>query len=610
MEGRTIKDFLYVIKSLGKGYAGEVFKARLKRNTDYGLKNDEVAIKMYNDWVLAEPNQASRIDSELQISMKIDSENVVKSYDLIEFENKLFLVMEYLSGKTLSKWLEDKAPLSFNNIIQISKQILYGLKEMHNKDLIHRDLKPDNIMKTEDRIVIMDLGVVKDFTASTSITGKKFLGTIKYAAPEYLFEEDYDQGIDLFSIGLIFYELIFNKTLIKTKYWTKNIVEHYFYQYSGPNSYIKLYTDFPERFQENEKKFLWILLNCLLENKKNRIRLEDILDALENKVWEKLNDWNIKGTQKVRYQDVDLILSNFIAIKDIENFIGEPVPLYNKSLDNKFSFRSSNGYIVSLFLGQRKLEALPESVGELTNLQNLYLVGNRIRELPESFSNLKSLNFLNIVGIPLEIFPENFKNLSNLQTLSFDADTLKSFPSVIVELVSLRDLYIWDWGKVTALPDSFIKLRNLEKLTIFTEELELPENFGNLKSLKILYLTGTIKKEIPKSFWELENLVELNLSSIKNLTNLPEEIKHLRKLEVLKLNGCPLESIPNEISALKNLKIIEFHDTKITELPEGVLELQNLQEVYAPFEFIITSKIIKKLKERGVKIETFRLPSL
>ena len=615
MEGRTIKNLLYIIKNLGEGHTGDVFKARLTKDTDYGLKNGEIAIKRYKDWIVSESNQASRIDSELQTSIKINSENVVKSYELIEFENCLFLVMEYLSGQTLSKWLENEKRLPFDKIIQICMQILSGLKEIHKADLIHRDLKPDNLMMTKDRIVIMDLGVVKDFTASTSITCNKFLGTIKYAAPEYLFEEDYDQSIDLFSFGLILYELVFDEPLMKTTFWTKNIVEHYFYQFSGPDDYIRFFDKFPDRFQENEKKFLWILLNCLLENKSNRIGLKDILDSIENERWKNVNNWNIKNTNKVRYQRVELILSNFIAIKEIENLIGKPIPLYSEYSESnengfRFNFQSHNGYVVSLALSGGKLEILPESFGELTKLQNLSFAGNRIRKLPESFSNLESLSFLNMLGNRLEDLSEDFKNLSNLQTLSTDVHYQKTFPSVIVELPSLKDLYIFDYKKTTILPDSFIKLRSLEKLVIQAEELELPDNFGKLKSLKTLSISGIIKNEkIPNSFWELDNLEELDLSSIKNLTTLPEEIKSLRHLETLKVNNCPLESIPKEIGALKNLKLFEFHDTKITELPKELLQLKHLKNIYAPFQSGILSEIAKKLEERGVKVEVFRISS-
>jgi len=215
--------------------------------------------------------------------------------------------MEYLRGKTLSKYLEEVKELSLNRIIEISIQILKGLEDIHKNKLIHRDLKPDNVMITDERIVIMDLGVIKDFNASTSITGSKFLGTIKYAAPEYLFDEEHDQSVDLFSFGMILYELIFDESLITTKYWTMNIVEHYFYKFSGPSEYIKHYTEFPDRFKENEKIFLWILLNCSLENKKYRIGLKSIINAFEKRIWDDLPNWEINESQMIRYQKRGLI---------------------------------------------------------------------------------------------------------------------------------------------------------------------------------------------------------------------------------------------------------------------------------------------------------------
>ena len=101
MEGREINNELLVIKKKGKGHAGEVYKARLQIDTNYGSKGEEVAVKRYNAWVLEEPDQASRIDAELQASIRINSENVVKSHKLLEWDGNLILVMEYLHVKLL-----------------------------------------------------------------------------------------------------------------------------------------------------------------------------------------------------------------------------------------------------------------------------------------------------------------------------------------------------------------------------------------------------------------------------------------------------------------------------------------------------------------------------
>jgi len=606
LEGRVINNKFLVREKLGAGKAGDVYKAKLQIDTDYGSKGNDFAIKVYNSWVLSRPYQIVRINRELKSSIKINSEYVVKSYELIRWEDGLVLIMEYLKGETLSKYLEENKKLSFGKIIEIFSQILKGLEKIHKNGLIHRDMKPDNIMLVNDHVIIMDLGVLKDLNSSLSITETQFLGTIKYAAPEYLFDENYDKNIDLCSLGLILYELIFDESLNKTNSWAIQVVEHYLYKESGPSEFIKHYTEFPDRFNQNEKIFLWILLNSLLENKNYRIGIKSIINALEEKIWDNLINWEISESQIIRYQKKTLRLSNYIAIKDIEKLLGKPIPLYKDEEGNSLSFTSSNGYIISLNLRNGRLKTLPESIGYLKGLKSLYLVGNDIIHLPPSFSELESLTFLNLLTNRSISLPKDFNKLSNLEILSLDLFHGNQFPSVISELASLSDLYIWGHKTEILIPNSFKNLHKLEKLTLMCDSLILPTNFGQLKSLKTLFISTDKTSKIPLTLWELENLVELNFK-VEGFTSIPPEIKNLNRIEILNLNGNPLlNAIPSEIEYLENLRILEFHDTDITELPIEILKLNKLEEIYGTFEFVYRSETAKKLEEKGVNVISYR----
>lgn len=601
-----IKNKFLVLEKIGAGKAGDVYKARLQVDTDYGSNGKEIALKIYNSWVLSRPHQVARIDRELQSSIKINSEYIVKSYELLKWQDGLILVMEYLRGKTLSKYLEENKKLLFGRILEIISQILKGLEDVHENGLIHRDLKPDNVMLMDKHIVIMDLGVIKDLNASLSITGDQFLGTIKYAAPEYLFDEGYDNSVDLCSLGLILYELIFDESLNKTDSWALHVVEHYLYKLSGPSEYIKHYTEFPDRFKQNEKIFLWILLNCLLENSNYRIGLKSIINALEERKWDDLINWEIIESQIIRYQKSSLRLSNYIAIKDIENLLNKPIPLYKNELEIEPWFTSSDGYIIDLNLIDGRLKTLPESIGYLKELKALNLVGNDIEFLPSSFLNLKSLTYLNLVTNTSISLPENFNKLSNLEDLKLNLFYNNQFPSVIAELTSLRKLYIWGHKTEIVIPNSFANLHKLEELTLLCDSLILSEDFGQLKSLKTLYISAKETSKIPLSLWQLESLVELNFK-VENFTTIPSEIKNLKRIEILKLNeNSMLNTIPSEIEYLENLRILEFHNTDIKELPIEILNLNKLEEIYGTSEFVYKSEIAQKLKEKGVNVVSFR----
>jgi len=172
-----------ILNELGSGKVGVVYRAKLLHDTSWGKKNENVALKKYKSWVLEEPRQVDRIHQELSTGQNLKSDQIVKTYDIVEDQDALFLVMEYLEGETLEVWIENNPNPSFEVIKNYSIEILKGLKEIHKNKLIHRDIKPANIMVTNRGLIIMDLGVIKDKNATTSLTGDKFLGTIKYSAP-------------------------------------------------------------------------------------------------------------------------------------------------------------------------------------------------------------------------------------------------------------------------------------------------------------------------------------------------------------------------------------------------------------------------------------------
>ena len=214
------------LRLLGEGAAAQVFEAAVVEECPYARVGDLVAIKSYKPWVLAQTGQALHVERELVASTKVDSEHIVKSYEVVKDESGMFLVMELLRGTTLSEWMRDNPLPTFASISRITRELAEAIFALHDKGLIHRDVKPDNVMITSRGAVLMDLGVVKDQTAATTMTHRRFLGTIRYAAPEYLFGEPYDQGIDVYSLDAILHELVFRKLVIDPElYWSRQILK-------------------------------------------------------------------------------------------------------------------------------------------------------------------------------------------------------------------------------------------------------------------------------------------------------------------------------------------------------------------------------------------------
>ena len=289
MEGKLLAEKFLINRKLGEGAAGEVYEAILVKDTDYGKENQKFAIKIYRPWVVDKKDQAIRITRELKYGKNISSDHVVKSFEVNSENDNLFLVMELLKGITLTEWLKGNKQRNFPIIKKIMLEISEGINAIHNNNLIHRDIKPDNIMITDRGAVIMDLGVIKDLRSSYTITGNIFLGTIKYAAPEYLAGKNYNKSIDVYSFGVLLYEIITGKSFIDDKlYWTEQIEEIIKLLRNNNNAYFWYFdNDIYRKFTINIIKFSEVLLRHTISPPKYRFNVKRIQKALKENIWEK-----------------------------------------------------------------------------------------------------------------------------------------------------------------------------------------------------------------------------------------------------------------------------------------------------------------------------------
>ncbi len=145
--------------------------------------------------------------------------NIVTIYDVGEFENETYIAMEYVEGRTLRELIKSEE-LTTEHIIDIAIQISEGLNEAHSKGIIHRDIKPENILiDGKGRVKIVDFGLARIKNVSRDITKQgSTLGTIKYMSPEQVRNEKVDQRSDIWSLGVILYEMITGRYPFKGEY--------------------------------------------------------------------------------------------------------------------------------------------------------------------------------------------------------------------------------------------------------------------------------------------------------------------------------------------------------------------------------------------------------
>ncbi|MEW6511254.1 MAG: protein kinase [Bacteroidota bacterium] len=194
-----------IIEELGRGGMGVVYKAY------DALMEREVAIKVISDGVLALPEIKSRFYREARTAGKLSHENITVIYDVSEDEGRPYIVMEYLAGADLGAILDRSEPLPLQQKLEYAIQICRGLAFSHSRGIIHRDIKPGNIRITGDgKVKIMDFGIAKPESSNLTRTGA-LIGTPFYMSPEQIQGKKVDTRSDIFSFGVLFFELLTGK---------------------------------------------------------------------------------------------------------------------------------------------------------------------------------------------------------------------------------------------------------------------------------------------------------------------------------------------------------------------------------------------------------------
>ncbi len=192
-----------VRRLLGSGGMADVYEA-------LDLELDEViAVKIVHPDVANREDMVGQFKKEIKLARKIVHPNVCRIYDFGSAEGLKFVTMELLQGSTLDALTRDRTDLDLDTKVEMFREILSGLEAAHQTGIIHRDLKPQNVMVTpEGRSVIMDFGIARELETSEMTTDSgEVIGTPAYMAPERMLGNAVDQRADIYSLGVILFEL-------------------------------------------------------------------------------------------------------------------------------------------------------------------------------------------------------------------------------------------------------------------------------------------------------------------------------------------------------------------------------------------------------------------
>ena len=256
-----------IIEELGKGGMGRVYKVEDKK------VHEEVALKLIKPEIAKDKKTIERFRNELKIARKIRHKNVCAMYDLGEDKGRHYISMDYIPGQDLKGLIRQTGRLAISTAISIGKQVCEGLKEAHRLGVIHRDLKPNNIMiDKEGSVRIMDFGIART-VKDIGITGSGLMiGTPEYMSPEQVEGKEVDQHSDIYTLGIILYEITTGKLPFKAETPFAVGIKH---KSEAPRDPIELNPQIPDDLSR-------LILKCLEKPQENRYQdVEEVLDDLE-----------------------------------------------------------------------------------------------------------------------------------------------------------------------------------------------------------------------------------------------------------------------------------------------------------------------------------------
>jgi len=221
----------------------------------------EVALKLIKPEIAAEKKTIERFRNELKLAREIAHRNICRMYDLNEEKGLHYITMEYVRGEDLKSFIRRAGPLGAGRAISIAKQVCEGLTEAHRLGVVHRDLKPQNVMIDEEgNARIMDFGIARSLKAK-GITGSGIMiGTPEYMSPEQVEGKETDQRSDIYALGVILYEMVTGRVPFEGDTPFTIGVKH---KSEIPKNPKELNTQIPDDLS-------YMILRCLEKNKEKR----------------------------------------------------------------------------------------------------------------------------------------------------------------------------------------------------------------------------------------------------------------------------------------------------------------------------------------------------
>lgn len=248
-EGFIIDGRYEIVGKIGAGGMSDVYKAK-----DHTLER-YVAIKILKQEFSEDINFVTKFRTEAQSAAGLEHPNIVNIYDVGSQDGMYYIVMEYVEGITLKTYIEKKGQLSFKESISIAIQVGRGIEAAHNKKIIHRDIKPQNIIiSTEGKVKVTDFGIARAATSNT--IHSDVMGSVHYSSPEQARNGFVDEKSDIYSLGIVMYEMVTGRVPFDGETTVAVAIQHLQEEMVAPSAYAP---DLPISLEK-------IILKCTQKN--------------------------------------------------------------------------------------------------------------------------------------------------------------------------------------------------------------------------------------------------------------------------------------------------------------------------------------------------------